>query len=134
MASSNSSVNDNTPWYYYLRRKGRKGHIGLVDGKGNAISSASINLKIFYEEIPDEIDDDDDIIGIPEEFLFDFAKGCAYEYLLTEGIENKLYFQQYEFGIKKAIKRVVDTERPAMIQPIQIVPGAPRTRFDRTTT
>lgn len=117
------TVENNSPWYYYLRRKGINWKIGLVDQDGAAIDSGSLTLKLWYEEIPDEIGDDDDILPLHKEFIYRFAKGCAFEYLLSEGIILSEYKSEYEKGIVKIkSKKINQTQQPLQVKPITIVP------------
>lgn len=120
---ASDSTTNNSPWYFYIRRVGRNWKIGLVDKDGDAHTSDGIEIKLYYESLPDEIEDDEVVLPIPEEFLFGFAKGCAYEYLLTEGMQHEVYRRAYESEVRKAIHRVIQqSHQPLMVKPITIVP------------
>ena len=63
-----STTNTDYDWHWYYRRRGRRGYIGLVDENGDDPASA-YDIDIYYDEIPDEITDDDTTIPIPPEFV-----------------------------------------------------------------
>ena len=116
-------VANGSPWYYYIRTKGVDWIIGLVDRNGKAIGQASIDLKIFYDEIPLDVLDEDAIMPIQSEFELAFVKGCAAEYLSQEGVIRKDLFDAYDKAMRIAQKRVIkESLSSSVVKPIRIMP------------
>jgi len=80
------STNTDYVWYWYVRKKGRRYYVGLVDENG-AAPAGTYDIEIYYDEIPDEITEQDDNLPIPKQFELGFAKGVAAELMAMS--ENK---------------------------------------------
>jgi len=73
-----STTNTDYAWYYYIRKKGRKYYLGLVDENGDDPTGA-YTIKTYYDQIPDEFTTDDDTFTIPVEYEYGIIKAVAAE-------------------------------------------------------
>ena len=80
------TTNTDYSWYWYVRKKGTRYYLGLVTEDGEAPSSAN-DIEIYYDQIPDEITDDDDLMPIPVQFELGFVKGVVAEIM---SMSNKI--------------------------------------------
>jgi len=96
-----SSTNTDHTWYWYIRNKGKRGYIGIVNESGDACDTADYEIKIYYDQIPDEVDENSEI-PIPTQFENVIAMGCVYDILRMYGIERSSYLRDYLNGISKA--------------------------------
>jgi hypothetical protein len=77
-----STTSTDYDYYWYIRKKGTRYYLGLVNENGDAIATASLDIDIYYDEIPDELDDQADTLPIPLQFEWGFIKGVAAELML----------------------------------------------------
>lgn len=120
-----STTNTTTKWYWYIRKRGEKWYLGLVDEDGDACDTANYNIDIWYDQFPDEITSDDDLLGIPEEFIFGLAKGVASELIKLNGMITPLT-QQYDFEFERLVydaihKNIEATQQPLIQTPLNIM-------------
>lgn len=107
-------------WYWYVRKRGRRYYLGLIDQNGD-VPDGAYDIVIRCDEIPDEITSDDDSLPIPELFEHGFAMGCVYEVLRMDGKELPSYKQDYEEAIKEARGRQVEeTQQPLVLMPLDM--------------
>lgn len=106
-------------WYYYVRLKGRNFYLGIVDTTGTAPATAGLDIDVFYSQFPNEIESDNDIIGLPEEYLFALAKSVASEIIKMNGQVTNLTQQfdlEWERIIYDGTHAAVDNASQPMIQ------------------
>lgn len=121
--SSIQTVTDGTPWRYYIRQKSDRWVLGIIDKNGDAITVASINIKMSYTGIPADATDEGETLPIPKDAELDFCKGIAYEVLLGKGIVHREFKLGFKDAIKKLIKRkVFNVNTPSMVSPVKIIP------------
>lgn len=112
-------------WHWYIERRGLYGFIGIVDDHGNAPTTAGISVDIYYSGFPDAIQSDQDTIGIPERYFFEYAKSVAAEVLKMNGATNPALIQSYAQDWERVIYDMrhdqVDLEnQPAIQLPVDI--------------
>lgn len=113
-----STTNTAHSWFWYVRKKGKNHQLGLVDESGAAISTASLNIEYWFDEIPDEVTNDDADIPIPTEFEHGFAMGCVYEVLRMQGVKDLNYKKDFEDTIVDAKNRQIEeSQQPMTIRP-----------------
>lgn len=122
MATTNT---DNT-WYYYIRKKGRKGYLGLVNENGAATSQA-LTLNIYYDEMPDNVTNQDTILPIPPQFELGFLKGVVAELMAMSDKENldmvkkRDFDREYRETIADAIEfQTEQSEQPLVLKPFDL--------------
>jgi len=124
MSTTNTT---NANWFWYQRRKGARGYIGIVDQDGAAPTTANLDITIWYNNFPDTIESDNDTIGIPEEFIFGFAKACAAEVMRMNGVVSNLtqiYDQEFERIVYDGIhKNIMETQQPLIQKPLRLNPN-----------
>lgn len=109
----------NSRWFYYIRLVGARFYLGLVDDLGAAPTAAGLDIDIYYQNFPDEITSDNDIIALPTEFMHALSKAVASEIIKMNGGVNALT-QQYDFEwertIYDAVHLAVDSAKQPMTQ------------------
>ncbi len=116
-----ATTNTQHTYLWYIRKKGKNHVLGLIDEDGSAISTASLNIEYWYDEIPDEVLSNNDTIPLPVEFEHSFAMGCVYEILRMNGVKDMNYRLDFEEGIKNAINRQIEeSQQPSTIRPYDI--------------
>lgn len=121
-----STTNTDYSWYWYLRKKGTRYYLGLVNQEGDAPASA-YDIEIYYDQIPDELDDNDDLMPIPVQFELGLVKGVVAELM---SMSNKDYYDlqlrnqyivEYENTIREAIHHQIDaSQQPSVIKPFDL--------------
>jgi len=119
-----STTNTALSWYWYTRQKGRNFYFGLVDGSGLAPTNSGLNIDIWYIKIPVDIEDVNDTISIPEEYVQEFIKDVVAEYLLIDNPGDpriSLFKKEADEG-KRDLRRLIgmETASTKTIQPIDI--------------
>ena len=119
-----STTNTDYSWYWYIRKKGRKYYLGLYNDQGDAPASA-LTIGVYYDEIPDEVDANDDTIPIPPQFEMPIIKAVAAEYLTMKKDSDKsliaLWRQEYKEAIGDAIKyQIEESSQPLVMKPLDL--------------
>lgn len=110
-----------SPFYWYIRKKGTNGYIGIVDAVGAAPTTADLNIDIWYDKIPDEITSDDDTVPLAYEWHEGLLKGVVYEYLMMQGIKRPEFKQEYQETVDRCKSRVIiDSQHPLRVIPMDI--------------
>ena len=120
------STNTDFDWYYYIRKKGTRYYIGLVNQNGDE-PTAAYDIEIFYDEIPDDLDDQDDTMPIPVQFELGFLKGVVAELMsmsnkdvLDIRLRNE-YMAEYEKTVAKALHYQIDeSAQPLVMKPLDL--------------
>lgn len=122
MATSTiTEVNEGVPWLYYIRQAANSWKIGIVNKTGSAISTANVDIQIYFKGLPEDATDEDAILPIPRNAELDFAKGIAFDILQTEGVTNREYKSSFEDCVRKMKRRVLRASyRPANVKPIKM--------------
>ena len=121
-----STTSTDFDWYYYIRKKGTRYYIGLVNENGDDPSGA-YDIEIFYDEIPDDLDDQDATMPIPVQFELGFLKGVAAELMSMsnkDAIDIRLrneYMAEYEKTVAKSLHYQIDeSAQPLIIKPLDL--------------
>ena len=119
-----ATTNTDYAWFWYIRKKGDRYYLGLIDENGDD-ATAAYDIVIHYDEIPDELTSDDDEIPIPVQFEHYLLKGCAAEILDMEPEvnERKLmrYRAEFEKGIEEAFHfQIEESQQPAIMEPLDL--------------
>jgi len=116
------TTNTDYTWYYYIRKKGNRYYLGLVNESGDAPDSA-YDIDIYYDEFPDDLDDQDDTFPIPQQFELGFIKGVVAELMsMSSGkIDERLkaqYMAEYERCVHDAIRyQGEESDTPSVLKP-----------------
>jgi len=120
------STNTDYSWYWYVRKKGTKYYIGVVDNNGDAPTSA-LDIEIYYDEIPDAVDDQDDTFPLPDQYEMGLIKGVAAELMLmspgktsADILLRNQYIAEYEDAIKQAIHMQIRESEEPIIRPMDL--------------
>lgn len=127
-----ATTNTSTSWYWYIRKKGKNWVLGLIDENGTAPASA-LDIVYWYDEIPDEVSDADDL-PIPVEFQHAIIAGVVEDAKRMLGERNmgtrrrsKLgnivnpWRADYEDGIYEGRHRQTEeTQQPLAISPYDL--------------
>ena len=121
-----ATTNTEFSYYYYIRKKGTQYYLGLVNDDGDAVASAQ-DIVIYYNEIPDDVDDQDDTLPIPIQFELGFLKGVAAEVMSMSGkdaydvrLRNE-YISEYNKTISDAIHyQIEEAGQPKVIRPLDL--------------
>ena len=113
-----STTSTDSSWFWYFRKKGKNGYLGIIDRSGDAPDTAGYDIEIWYDEIPDEITSGDDNLPIPVQFEHGFSMGCVYDLLRMHGIRDESFRRDYE----DAIEQATAWQNEEANQPIVIVP------------
>jgi len=115
--STTNTTNDR--WFYFVRLKGTRFNLGIVDETGTAPTTAGLDITVYYSKFPTEIDSDSQQIGLPSEFLHVLAKAVASEILKMNGGITPLT-QQYDYlwerGIYDGVHLAVDNAAQPITQ------------------
>lgn len=123
MASTNTTVENGHPWYYYIEHDSDGGSINVFDHCGDAITDAGIDIRLDYSGNLSKLTDDDDILPVKADVLIGLAKGIAYDILQMDGITRRDLKKEYEEAVAKEIHRSVNNKyEPAVVKPIAIIP------------
>lgn len=123
MASTNTTVENGHPWYYYIENDSDGGSINIFDHCGTAITDAGIDIRLEYSGNLQKLEDDDDVIPLNADILIGVAKGVAYDILQMENIVRRDLRKDYMDALKKEMHRSVKNKySPAVVKPISIVP------------
>jgi len=117
-----STTSTDFDYYWYIRKKGTTHYLGLVNQDGDAIATADLDIDIYYDEIPDDVDEQSDTLPIPIQFELGFLKGVAAEVMALSGkdvmdvrLRNE-YMAEYERTKAKAIHHQINESQ----QPMQL--------------
>ena len=121
-----STTNTDFDWYYYIRKKGARYYLGLVNENGVAVTSA-YDIDIYYDEIPDDLDDQDATFPIPVQFELGFIKGVTAELMSMSGKDNYDYYlrneylREYRKMIDDAIHyQIKESQQPIVMKPLDL--------------
>ena len=121
------TTNTDYDYYWYVRKKGTRYYLGLVDQDGDAIGTSSLDIEIYYDEVPDELDDQDDTLPIPIQFEWGFLKGVAAELMAMSNsgaldLQLRREFQnEYEKTIREAIHyQIEESGQPTIMKPLDL--------------
>ena len=121
-----STTNTDYAWHYFIRKKGARRYLGLVNESGAAPSTALTDaLVIHYDEIPDEYTSDDDSWKMPDQYELSIIKGVAAELIMMDpsadqGLAAK-YDYEYERGVTQAIHdQIKDSQQPMVLKPLDL--------------
>ncbi len=122
MATTNTAFD----WYWYIRKKGKRYYLGLVDNNGDD-ATAAYDIEIFYDEVPDDLDEQDDVFPLPAQFELGFAKGIAAELM---GMSDKkeldiVWMNKLERAYNKTVDEAIhfqikETQQPIVIKPFDL--------------
>jgi len=117
-----TTTNTSYGWYWYVRKKGKRYYLGIVNDQGDAPASA-LTIAITTDNIPSEISSEDSEIPIPKQFELGFIKGCAAEILKMDTDPNvgkiDLFRNEYEQTKYKALHRQIkETNQPLILKPM----------------
>ena len=120
-----STTNTDYDYLWYIRKKGTRYYLGIVNESGDAIATADLDIVIYYDEIPDELDDQSDTMPIPLQFEWGFLKGVASEVmLLADKADVNLRRElqaEYERTIYEAIHyQIEESAQPTIIKPLDL--------------
>ena len=120
MATTNTAFS----WYWYIRKKGKRYYLGIVNNNGSAPASA-LTAQIFVDNIPSEISSEDSEIPVPKQFELWFIKGCVAEIMKMDAKPNVgkigLFNAEYEQAKYQALHRQIkETSQPAIIKPFDL--------------
>lgn len=119
-----STTNTDYDWYWYTIQKGRRLWLGLVTEDGAAPSSA-LTIEMRVEKFPAEVEDEDSILDIPQQFELAFAKGIAAELMQMEPQADSktinLYRKEYDNMRDDMIGRKFrETQTPCIQAPLDL--------------
>ena len=119
-----STTNTDYSWYYYLRNKGKRLWLGLMNEDGDAPTSA-LEIKIYADKLSTEITDDDSILPLPSQCELAFAKGIAAEIMCMSETSPKdilaLYKKEYEDMKRDLLHRNInESQQPMVIKPFDL--------------
>jgi len=117
MATTNTDYN----YYYYIRKRGRNWYLGVIDNEGDAIATASLDIEIWYDALPDELEDKNDTLPIPRDAEYGFAMGCVYHLLLSMGHDVPRFKQMYDQTVYRLRHRQTqEAENPSVIKALNL--------------
>lgn len=111
-------------WHFYEENRGIRGYLGIVDDNGNAPTSDGIEIEVHYSNFPDEITNDNDVIGIPEQYAMELTKGVAAEIMKLNG-RMDLLVQSHEVAFERMLRdatfdAVENSQQPLVQFPLDI--------------
>ena len=114
-----STTNTDSEWYWYIRRRGKKYYIGLVDANGDA-PSTTYDIEIKFDRFFDEATDDDTVLDVPIQFEPGVLKGVAAEILSMEEKPNErklaMFKAEYEKAVYNAIHFQIGESQSTVVQ------------------
>lgn len=121
-----ATTNTEFKWLWYIRKKGRRYYLGLVNENGDAPTTA-YDIDIYYDEIPDEVLTDDDTFPIPAQFEMGIIKGVAAELMQMSSRQaldislKREYQAEFEETVRRAIHYQIDeSQQPMVIKPLDL--------------
>lgn len=115
-----ATTNTTKSWLWYIRQKGKNSVLGIVDENG-AASTSALTVEYWYQEIPDEIESDNDSIPIPSQYEHALAMGVVYEIMRMHGKSIRSYKEDFERGIYDAIHtQIEESQQPMIISPLNL--------------
>lgn len=119
-----STQNTDYSWYWYVRKKGRKYYLGLINNDGDDASGA-YDIDIYYDEIPDEYTSDDETFNIPVQYEKGVIKSVAAEIMVGDENPNwnkiARFNQEYEEAIYRAIHmQIEESAQPNVLKPFDL--------------
>lgn len=113
------STNTEFTWYWYIRNKGRRKYLGLVNRAGDDPSGA-YTIEIYYYEVPDEVTADDDTIPIPQQYEMGIIKGVAADLMAQEKDYDKVLRREFQIKynetVDNAIHQQIEESQQPMVQ------------------
>jgi len=100
-----STTNTDYAWYYYVKKKGARYYIGLVDENG-AAATAAYDIDLYFDELPDDVTTQDSTFPLPQQFQMGFVKGVVAELMAMSGKDEfdvmlrNQYRREYEDMLK----------------------------------
>lgn len=116
-----STTNTDYSWYWYIRRKGARGYLGLVDENGDDPSGA-YEIEIIGREIPDAYTSDDDTFNMPAQYEYGVLKGVVAELLAMDAHADKKLIREYENEFERTVARAIHDQIAATGQPTIMKP------------
>jgi hypothetical protein len=120
------TTNTDYDWFFYIRKKGRRYYLGLVDQNGDAPTSA-YDIDIYYDEISDEVLTDDDVFPIPAQFEMGIIKGVAAELMAmssNQALDISLrrdFERAFEQTVLEGIRyQTEEASQPMVIKPLDL--------------
>ena len=123
-----ATTNTDFSFFWYVRKKGNRYYLGLVDENGDAPAGA-YDIDIYYDEIPDDLDDQSDTFPIPQQFEMGFIKGVVAELMAMSNkgsdpvniqLRNQ-FLAEYERTIHEAIHyQVEESQQPMVMKPLDL--------------
>ena len=118
-----STTSTDYNWYWYIRKKGRKRYLGLVDQNGDA-PTAAYDIEIWYDEIPDEFTSDDSDMAVPQQYELPIIKAVASEIMVGDSEKKQIrreFMGEYENCIYNAIHdQIQESQQPMIVKPIDL--------------
>jgi hypothetical protein len=121
-----ATTNTDYSWFWYVRKKGARYYLGLVDQNGDAPTSA-YTIDIYYDEIPYEFTSGDDTFPIPAQFEMGIIKGVAAELMAmssNQALDISLrrdYERVFEQTVLEGIHyQTEEASQPTVIKPLDL--------------
>lgn len=121
-----ATTNTEFKWLWYIRKKGRRYYLGLVNENGDA-PSAAYDIDIYYDEIPDEFTSGDDTFPIPVQFEMGIIKGVAADLMAMSSKQaldinlKREYMAEYEATVRRAIHyQLEESQQPTVLKPLDL--------------
>jgi len=118
-----ATTNTDYDFFFYIRKKGRRYYLGLVDQNGDAPTSA-YTIDIYYDEISDEVLTDDDVFPIPAQFEMGIIKGVAAELMAMsskQAVDISLR-RDFERAFEQTVLEGIRYQTEEASQPMVIAP------------
>jgi len=122
MATTNTAFT----WFWYIRKKGTRYYLGLVDDNGDDPAGA-YTIDLYYDEVADDVTTQADLFPLPQQFETGFIKGVVAELMAMsskEGLDFALrsqYIREYEDTIMEAIHyQVEESQQPLVMRPLDL--------------
>lgn len=113
-------------WHWYIRKIGKQYYIGFFNATDGGTPQATLTVRYFYDEVPDDVTADGDAFPLPIEYENGFIKGCVYDILqmfpndLDPRKEEKM-LSEYEHAKARALrKQLREAQLPAAIVPMDL--------------
>jgi hypothetical protein len=119
-----STTSTDYSWFWYVRKKGARHYLGIVDENGDAPTSA-LTIEIWYDEFADELTSQDSILPNPPQFNFGILKGVAAELMAMSEKPNDRLIEKYEREYKNMIDdaihhQVREAQQPMILKPLDL--------------
>ena len=124
-----TTTNTSFSYFWYIRKKGTRYYLGIVDNNGDAIATGSLDIDLYYDEIPDDLSSQDATMPIPVQFELGFIKGIAAELMSMSNVKSdpiniqlrNQYLREYEDTISEAIHyQIGESQQPLVQKPLDL--------------